>query len=149
MSVIEHGTWIRYKPHEPFGKFKNTSGIVNLKREGDDQDWYAYIYGDDGPPFGTNSILMIAHDFTILQGTWVIGPATFDPTMLWPENGLLIELTGYTGYDPQADFGGKVYNRKDKTFSDLPPPPKSQLLTLEERVARLEQLLNNKLKEVK
>jgi hypothetical protein len=165
MSVIEHGKWALYTPREAYGKFKGVRGILHAKRESDDKDWYEYIYGpfqekpapkfnEDGtpkeeevikeydPPFEARSAKMIAHNFT---GLWIVGGAYLDYTRLWPEQALVIEDTGYTGTDPQADYSGKIYNREDKTFTDPPPPPEPlSSLSLEQRVARLEQLLNVK-----
>jgi hypothetical protein len=164
MSVIEHGKWALYTPREAYGKFKGVRGILHAKRESDDKDWYEYIYGpfkedapnkldENGaikeevpdefdPPFEARSAKMIAHNFT---GQWIVGGAYIDYTRLWPEQALVIEDTDYKGTDPQADYGGKIYNREDKTFTDPPPPSEPlSLLSLEQRVARLEQLLNVK-----
>src|SRR4051812_2959700 len=100
MSIIEHGKWTLYTPREPYYKFKDARGILYVKRESDDMDWYEYIYGppikeeedtsdlgersaaikkkeavvEFDPPFETGSVRMIAHNFT---GLWVVGAATF------------------------------------------------------------------------
>jgi hypothetical protein len=49
------------------------------------------------------------------------------------------EITDYTGSDPQADFGQKLYDPATDAFSDLPPlEPPAGIASLLDRVAAIE-----------
>jgi hypothetical protein len=130
------------------------------KRESDEQDWYLYVH----PPlvevsphnmkavtpynfasFDEASVKFVA-TYQEIHGAYIIGAATFDPTMLFPGGGLLAEIFEYTGTDPQTDFGNKVYDPVAKTITEappIPPPPLEQVVDprlmaiLEEMMARI------------
>lgn len=137
MSIIEHGDWTRYYP-DPRPAAAPLSAMF-AQRTGDAQDWYSYV----NPPatnFQPNSAKMTVYR----QGKDgpTVGAAVFDVTRLWAGAALIVEDTGYAGSDPQADYGGKIYDPNTQTFSDPPPfvPPVGTLDTkaLLDRLAALE-----------
>lgn len=136
MSIIEHGDWTRYYP-DPRPESAPLNAMF-ARRDGDTQDWYQYV----NPPaanFQPNSVKMTVYRQAANGPS--VGAAVFDPTMLWPDQALIVEDTGYAGDDPQADYGRKIYDPATKTFSDPPPldlPPSQAMTELEARVARLE-----------
>jgi len=114
-SIIEHGSWVRYTPdklpeHAP-------PNALFARREGDQADWYDYVNSDD--KFYIDSVKFTAQQ---INGQWIVGAATTDGTALFPADGLVGEITGYYGEDPQAEFGGKVYDPAAGTFTAPPPP---------------------------
>lgn len=121
MNVIEHGHWTLYVPARPYYRFEAAAAqglnVLYARRAGDDRDWYVYV--NDENPFQDGSVRMIVHP---QRDGWIVGAATFDATAAWPANALLLEVTDYTGTDPQADFGNKVYDAATGTFSDRVPP---------------------------
>jgi len=147
MNIIDHGKWVPYKPERHYRKFEEAGEAgVNLlyaKRTSDGKDWYVYVNDDE--PFGNNNVKMIVHD----QGDgWIVGAAVYDATLLWPANSLLLEVTDYRGSDPQQDFGGKMFDRKTRTFGERPPrppppptPTETRILsTLDNIIERIERL---------
>jgi hypothetical protein len=134
MSIIEHGDWIRYSPATRPPEAPGNAKFA--QRVSDAQDWYDYV----NPPatnFQTGSVKMTV--YRPGRGGPTVGAATFDATMLWPDQMLIVEDTGYAGTDPQTDYGGKIYDTTTQTFSDPPPfDPPAALQTLLDRLAALE-----------
>lgn len=131
MSTVDHGKWLPYKPQElPEGAPANA---MFAKRESDGVDWYDYV--NSGENFGAGSVKLAA----IWRDPvgYVVGPAVYDATMLFPADHIVREILDYTGSDPQADFGNKVYDPETDTFTDPPPPETRE--TVEQQVARLVQ----------
>lgn len=111
MRIIRHGKWSLYKPSEPPpGAPPNA---LFARREGDDVDWYDYV--NSGENFGTDTVKLMAihRDYA---GGYVVGPAVIDATMLWPAGHIVVEIEGYTGGDPQAEFGNKLYDPETGSF---------------------------------
>ena len=134
MSIINHGKWIAYKPETlPEGAPPNA---MFAKREGDDTDWYGYV--NSGENFGADNVKFMAA-WRDSVGGYVVGPAVYDPTMLFPASQIVGEITDYTGTDPQNDLGGKIYDEAAGTFSD-PPPVKAPPDVIAELLARIEAL---------
>ena len=135
MNIIDHGRWVNYKPN-PIPE-KAPPNALFCKRESDGQDWYLYVHAvpppgvvavnpnDYATQFNVTNFQLETVKFTALwqeqYGAYVVGAAVYDPLMLFPGGQLLGEITDYTGTDPQADFGNKVYDPETKTFSDPPP----------------------------
>lgn len=138
MNIIDHGEWTPYRPEKfPVGAPPNALFAV---RRSDTVDWYDYVHS--GKNFGADTVKFAA---VIHDGIgYVVGPAVYDPTMLFPANHIVAEITDYTGSDPQADFGNKVYDPATGSFSDQlppPPPPSTQIPTaLADIIARVEKL---------
>lgn len=136
MSIIEHGDWTRYYPNpRPEGAPPNA---MFTRRDSDARDWYQYVNSTTAN-FQPNSVKMTIYR----QGADgpMVGAAVFDPTMLWPDQALIVEDTSYSGDDPQADYGRKIYDPTTQTFSDPPPlemPPSQAMTELLDRVAALE-----------
>jgi hypothetical protein len=134
MSIIEHGDWTRYIP-DPHPVEAPTHALF-ARRDGDGRDWYGYV----NPPaanFQPNSVKMTVYR----QGQHgpTVGAAVFDATLLYPGSALVVEDTGYSGADPEADYSRKIYDPVTKTFSDPPSDdPAAGMRALFERVARLE-----------
>jgi len=130
MLHIDHGSWVAYKPtqipeHAP-------AGALFARRESDGVDWYDYV--NSGENFDERNVKFMAL-WQDSFGSYVVGPAVYDPTMLFPAGQIVVEVDGYTGIDPQKDFGGKLYDPETHTLTDPPPPPEVE--SIEDRVARL------------
>ena len=124
--IIEnHGAWCRYTP-EPFPGWAPHNALF-ARRESDGVDWYDYLnwtfYGD-------------TVKLTVIDG--IVGAATTDPTKLFPAGATVLEIDGFTGLDPQEEFGRKIYDAATQTFKDPPPPPQDPMLDLIRRVKALE-----------
>lgn len=142
MHVITHGTWSRYSPAAlPKGAPSNT---IFCRSDSDGADWYEYRRTN----FNADSVKLNAY-YREEAGGLVVGAAVYEADRLFPDNQTVLEVTGYTGNDPQADFGNKLYNPADATFSDwtperkaMPPSPTETkiLNALDAIVARLEKL---------
>jgi hypothetical protein len=137
MNIINHGKWLPYKPQcMPPSAPPNT---LFARREGDQIDWYDYV--NSGKNFGVSSIKLMAI-WREAAGGFVVGPAVVDATMLFPPNHIVFEITDYTGSDPQAEFGNKIFRPDTGTFIDAPPPaahPSAKLIEeLTARIAALE-----------
>lgn len=120
MKIIDHGKWEKYRPDElPYGAPPNA---LFARRESDGVDWYEYV--NSGKHFGVTSIKLMAGDQPALGGL-IVGPAVYDPTLLFPPGQVVLEITGHKSKDPQAEFGNKVFDREAQTFRDIDhgPPP--------------------------
>ena len=137
MNIINHGKWLPYKPARlPPSAPPNT---LFARRESDNVDWYDYV--NSGKNFGARSVKLMAI-WREYAGGHVVGPAVRDATMLFPANHVVIEITDYTGIDPQAEFGNKIFQPDAGTFIGAPPPaphPFDKLIEqLTARIAALE-----------
>ena len=112
MEIKNHGSWKQYQPTTP--PKAAPANTLFSRRESDGVDWYAYV--NSGENFAADSIKI-----TTREGGFV-GAAVADPTMLFPGDGGLLEVIGYSGDDPQKAFGGKIYDAAGKAFRDPPPP---------------------------
>ena len=122
MAHKDHGLWKSYKPTK--AREDAPLGAMFARRETDGQDWYEYVH--PGTNFKPDTV-KIAAIFRSGIG-YVVGPAVYDATAIFPADHIVVELDGYKGSDPQADLGGKVYDNVAGTFSDpppMPPPPPS------------------------
>lgn len=133
--IIEHGSWVYYTPAEPYKDFAGSSmNFLYTQRGTDAKDWYVFV--NDETPFQPGSVKMTAYQ---ASDGLVVGAATYDATHLWPANALLLEETDYTGSDPQADYGNKIYDPATGTFSDRVLPAQSpSLADLLKRIEALE-----------
>jgi hypothetical protein len=130
MSIIDHGAWERYTPTVlPEGAPANA---MFARRASDGEDWYDYV--NDGENFGAETVKFAAMWQEPANG-YVVGPAVWDPTAMFPAGHLIGEITDYRGTDPQTDFGGKIYDPEAKTLTD--PPAPAPVETIEQKVARL------------
>jgi hypothetical protein len=127
MNIIDHGSWTRYVPEKPPEGLPGN--IMFCRRDSDGKDWYAYIHGEH-PELGGDSIKMTVHE-GIVQAVYR------DATMLFPQNSLLLEITDDPVADPQAKYGGKLYDGRSKRFLD--PPPQTQEPIVPEYVRELRQ----------
>jgi hypothetical protein len=135
MTSIDHGQWHGYVPTTfPDGA---PGGALFTKRDSDGVDWYDYIR--DGTAFGANTVKFAAR-FNEQLSAFLVSVALYDPTMMFPGNQIVREITDYAGTDPQGDFGGKIYDPNTDTFSDPPPPigPPPGLKSVLERLDALE-----------
>jgi hypothetical protein len=135
MDVIEHGSWTLYVPAVP--KEDLPGYIMYCQRDADGQDWYDYIHGEE-PELGGNSIKMTVDGASIVQAVYR------DATKLFPQSMLLLEVTDDPVADPQAKYGGMLYNAEDKSFTDPPPPPAEPSIpeTFTELFTRIRDLRN-------
>jgi hypothetical protein len=117
MTFIDHGTWQTYTPTTRAADLP--SGALSLQRQSDGADWYDYL--NAGTNFTPGSVKFTAL-WQDLYSSYVSKIATFDENLLFPVGQMLREITGYSGSDPQADFGQKLYDPATDTFSDIPYP---------------------------
>jgi hypothetical protein len=125
MTIINHGSWLRYVPEVwP----KDVPGNVMFCKRDDGTDWYDFSRKLDG-----RSIWMTVHD-------GVVQAVSRDASMLFPQNCRLLEVVGDSCADPQAKYGGKLYDAKANSFGDRAPPPQQPdaLEELRARIAALE-----------
>ena len=139
MAHIDHGFWIRYKPEKP-PEDAPTSALF-AKRESDNQDWYDYVHPKD--KFNPSNVVIAAIWRDYANG-YVVGPAVYDASMIFPADHIIYEIDDYAGSDPQEDLLNKIYDPETGAFLDQPPPPDPPTLTLEQRVERLEKLFNER-----
>jgi hypothetical protein len=136
MTSIDHGQWHGYVPQTfPDGA---PAGTLFTRRDSDGIDWYQYI--KDGTAFQSGTVKFAAR-FNEQYQAFLVSVALYDPTMMFPGNQIIREITDYTGSDPQADFGSKIYDPNTDTFSDPPPFtgwPTPASRSVEERLAALE-----------
>jgi hypothetical protein len=55
----------------------------------------------------------------MIDGDIVVGTAR-DGSRIFPDNVTIIEITGYRGDDPDADFLNTRYDARRQTFEDVP-----------------------------
>jgi len=83
------------------------------RRESDGLDWYTHVNAEGS--FAAETVKCTIYQNRVLA-------ATTDVTRLFPPACTVVEIAGYTGSDPQEDFGGKVYDPAAGTFTTPPPP---------------------------
>ena len=141
MSIIEHGKWTLYAPDDALlerRKLTRQHGVVFSKSETTQQDWY-----DFRDAFTSGNVLV-----TISQQMdgMITGAANINPNFVFPDNGWVIEITDYAGSDPQADFGNKIYDPEEQTFTDRPimqpPAADAELAELKAAVADMKKQLD-------
>jgi len=120
MKTTNHGTWSAYTPDPLPSGFPK--GTLFAKSDASGLDWYVALYGKE-PLFGKNSVKITATKEP--DGSWRTQACNTDATKVFPLDQLLIEVTGYTGSDPQADFGQKRYDETANEIADFlaPAPP--------------------------
>jgi len=150
MKIINHGRWVPYKPSKPPGIFP--AWVSYFRRESDDQDWYDYIYREEGGRVAVRDFLKDAVSikcaaiFHPVFDDYIIGPAVTDITMICPINQYVFEVTGYTGSDtPQDYFGGRVFDPGALKIKHRPePPPQEAGPEMTELLKRIEALEGRK-----
>lgn len=117
MATIDHGSWVRYTPQPK--PPEAPPGAMFARRESDGQDWYDYLKDE---PFDDGNVIIAAF-WNENQNSYVVGPATYDPTMIFPQGCIVHEITDYNGNDPHVDLSSKRFDPATGEFSDLEPPP--------------------------
>lgn len=136
MKIIDHGTWVPYKPDKP--QQDAPANAVYMRRESDGVDWYDYVrpnfeqlfprkttlpeYKSPGAAKFTPGSLVCNVYHHKHFNKHIVGTATRDPTAMLPYNQRIIEIIGFDGDDPHAEFGGKVYDHEAGTFTKLVLP---------------------------
>jgi hypothetical protein len=111
MSVINHGTWSRYTP-DPWPEGL-PAAIMFCKRDSDGIDWYEYT--NDGASFSPNAVVATVYGN-------VVTTVNREYARLFPQGALVIEITGdNTTEDPQAAYGGKLYDATANTLTEATP----------------------------
>ena len=163
MITINHGKWIKYTPDEP--RDGAPPSAMYCKRETDNLDWYEFVNGrvekieefKATPQFPTmNSARRRRISTAIAQtsvgavanpgpeGTWVVGPATYEVDRLFPAGGYFLEIQEYTGTDPQKDLHNMVFDPATGSLS--PAVPVVRAISRSQIVERLHEL--NKMTEL-
>lgn len=119
MSIIDHGNWVRYKPEKPP---KDAPGnAMFARRESDGMDWYDYVApGTTNFAVGTVKFAAMWRDNV---GAYVVGPAVYDASAIFPADHIVGEIDDYVGDDPQTDIGNMIYDPATGDFRSQPPPP--------------------------
>jgi hypothetical protein len=138
MSVIDHGTWVRYKPKElPEGAPPHA---MFCKRESDGVDWYEYV--NSGKNFKNVSVKLTVMAREV-NGPLIISAPTTDPTTLFPAGHRVIEIeqdhSSKTVDELITHFANKIIDVKTGEMSDAPPPRFEDPMarTIEKLVARI------------
>lgn len=117
MNITNHGTWSAYIPDQlPPGYPKSA---IFAKSDTTGRDWYDALYGKE-PMFAADSFKITATREP--DGSWRTQACNVDATKVFPINQLLLELTDYTGSDPQSDLGQMRYDEATNTIAPFPPP---------------------------
>ncbi|MEY9435942.1 hypothetical protein [Bradyrhizobium elkanii] len=116
MNIINHGTWTRYEP-DPYPT-DIPPGVIFAKSDATGRDWYDALYGETRL-FAADSVKVTATKEA--DGSWRLQAANKDATRVFPVGGLLLEITDYTGTDPQADFGQKRFDATTSEITAFPP----------------------------
>jgi hypothetical protein len=127
MKIIDHGMWVRYVP-EPWPK----DMLVNVMfcKNDDGKDWYEYIKGDE---FVVDSIKM-----TVLED--IVRAVYRDASMLFPQGCRVLEIVYDPIPDPQAKYGGKLYNAEANSFADPSPPQPLESDLIKELLTHISEL---------
>ncbi|WFU52320.1 hypothetical protein QA639_21680 [Bradyrhizobium pachyrhizi] len=120
MNIINHGTWTKYDP-DPYPA-DLPPGILFAKSDETGRDWYDALYGET-PLFAADSVKITATKEA--DGSWRLQAANVDATKVFPLSQLLIEVIGYTGTNPQKDFGQKRFDATASTISEFPARARS------------------------
>jgi hypothetical protein len=127
MTIIDHGVWHRYEP-EP--RPEHLPWNIMFCRRNDGKDWYEYVKGNE---FSRHSIKM-----TVLDDT--VRAASRDASMLFPQACRVIEIVDDNAADPQAKYGGMIYDAKAKALTTKPVEAVIRMPTMEDLLARIEAL---------
>lgn len=133
MNTIDHGKWLAYIPTPlPEGMPRNA---MFARRESDGVDWYDYV--NAGTNFQPDTV-KIAASYRDATSQYIIGPANYDATAMFPQGCIVHEITDYTGSDPQRDLGSKAFDPATGTFSDPIIPQEGALQDMDARLKALE-----------
>jgi hypothetical protein len=130
MTTIDHGNWLAYTPAPP--PEGAPANAMFARRESDGVDWYDYV--NPGTNFQPGTVVIAAY-LAPQTGQYIVGPATYTHTAIFPAGCIVHEVTDYAGSDPQADLGSKAFDPATGAFTD--PIIPSQTGALQDLVARL------------
>lgn len=129
MEIIDHGDWTPYKPN-PFPKEAPPNALFCSNQSG--VDWYTYSRTNFKDDTTIKMTVMMNPD----GKTGIVMAASKDVSFLFPQHLKVIEVSGLTSTDPQAEFGRSLYDSVKKTFTPSnvpvfaldkvthqPPPP--------------------------
>jgi hypothetical protein len=126
-AVVEHGNWTRYEPSSlPAGAPLNA---LYVRRDSDSADWYQFV--NAGSDFQAGTLKMVVTNN-------VVSTATVDPTMLFPQDALVLEVFDTALDNPHEAWSRMVYDPATQTFSD--PPPLPPLISTKDLLDRIETL---------
>jgi hypothetical protein len=126
MTIINHGMWSRYTP-DPYPQLP--AGLMFCKRDSDGVDWYDYVHS--GANFAPGSIVA-----TVCDGKVITVHREYD--RLFPQGAVVIELTNDSTEDPQATYGGQLYDAVSNILSPAPPPAAPPVPTKAELMVQLQ-----------
>jgi hypothetical protein len=152
MKIIDHGKWLPYKPPKDNWPENAPLNALFAKRESDGKDWYEHVNNPESFQPDTVKVGFMFHDF---EQEWIIGPASTDPTLIFPANMYVREIDGFGSVDEDeiiAAFRNKVIDVATNAMRDRPIAPQltpeqlmathpNTILDLIERVKKLEERL--------
>lgn len=132
MNTIDHGMWNAYTPTTlPEGAPPHA---MFARRDSDGVDWYDYVSSGFDPAY-----VKIAALYRDATSQYVVGPATYDASAIFPAGCIVHEVTDYTGSDPQTDLGSKAFDPATGEFTDPIIPAQTEgLQAIEARLKALE-----------
>jgi hypothetical protein len=117
-SYKNHGAWEFYTPSPEDRPAGLPDNVMFYRRVGDGVDWYDYKNNPDNWTKG--SVKMTIRE---TGGTFYTMTVTTDESMLSPPGTTILEVLGYEGTDPKADFYHKIVDMETDTFTPIPLPP--------------------------
>ena len=127
--IKDHGMWETYTPAER--PENHPTGAVYSRSINTKVDWY-----DFQKEFNRNTVVITAQPLP--DGSYLTQAASLDASMIFPGDWRLLEETEYSGSDPRADFGQRIYNPDTHTIGEKyvppagkPPPSQTELQILE------------------
>lgn len=135
LTVAELGEWAAYVP-EPVPAAAPAAALF-CRRVADGVDWYDFARAKN--PDGTYvNFAAAAVKMTVMNipaRGWSVQAVTADHERLFPQGCLLLQVTGITDANPQAAYGGMVYDRTAQTFSAAPAPVPRSVSAMQAKVA--------------
>lgn len=113
LTVKDHGFWTLYRPAKPP---PGLEGAMFCHRETDGADWYEY----------RNRLTANTVKMTVMKmgprPRHIVQAVSRDVSLLFPQNSLVLEVTGIADADPFAAYNQRGYDPERQAFLDFNPP---------------------------
>jgi hypothetical protein len=144
MKILDHGTWIEYKPTELPPDVPR--GAVFAKRESDGVDWYKYVH--PGTNFQPDTVKFA---LDIRDGETIIRIPVIDADRLFPVGCRVVEIVDLKREQDEAklieEFANRRFDRKTGKIGEVwkpKQPPDTTGALLKEILKRLDKLEERK-----